>query len=83
MSIFTISVLTLSLSSNRMVLGAWISFDAVASTSISQASIASDGTNLLVFYRYPNVSLNIDEGIIKKWNGSSWVTLHYCHISMP
>ena len=76
-------ILFLLLSNNRIVLGEWISFDAVTPTSVSQASIASDGTNLLVFYRYPNVSLNLDEGIIKKWNGSSWVQLYHvtnqCH----
>ena len=61
----------------------WIPLDAVTQTSVSQASIASDGTNLLVFYRYPNVSLNLDEGIIKKWNGNSWVQQYHvtneCH----
>ena len=76
-------ILFFFLSNTRIVFGAWISFNAVTSTNVSQASIASDGTNLLVFYRYPNVSLNIDEGHIKKWNGSSWVTLYYvtsqCH----
>jgi hypothetical protein len=78
-----VGILTILLSNRSHVLAEWSSFDAVTQTSVSQASIASDGTNLLVFYRYHNVSLNLDEGIIKKWNGSSWVQLYHvtnqCH----
>jgi len=78
-----VGILFILLSSRSHVFAEWSSMGAVAQTSVSQASIASDGTNLLVFYRYPNVSLNLDEGIIKKWNGSSWVQLYHvtnqCH----
>ena len=78
-----VGILFLLLSSRSHVFAQWSSMGTVAQTSVSQASIASDGTNLLVFYRYPNVSLNLDEGIIKKWNGSSWVQLYHptneCH----
>ena len=64
-----VGILFLLLSSRSHVFAEWSSIGAVTQTSVSQASIASDGTNLLVFYRYPNVSLNLDEGIIKKCNG--------------
>lgn len=78
-----VGILFLLLSNRNHVLAEWSSLGAVTQTSVSQASIASDGTNLLVFYRYPHVSLNLDEGIIKKWNGSSWVQLYHvtneCH----
>ncbi|MBW1982151.1 MAG: hypothetical protein JRJ12_13120 [Deltaproteobacteria bacterium] len=76
-------VVVLFSGNNRIAFGEWISFAPVTSDTVSQASIASDGTNLLVFYRYPNVSLNLDEGVIKKWSGNSWEVVAHptnqCH----
>jgi len=39
---------------------------------VTQASIAGDGSDLIVHYRKPRPALNIDEGIVEKWTGSDW-----------
>lgn len=65
------------------VTSGWYSMGQVTDTPASDLSISSDNERLLVFYRYPNTSLNLDEGIIKEWNGSSWSTMYHatnqCH----
>ena len=55
-------------------------------TYVTQAAITGDGTNLFVFYRSPDPSLNIDNGIVMKWNQqtpASWSTeasvTNQCH----
>ncbi len=39
---------------------------------VTQASIACDGSEMVIHYRKPRPSLNNDEGIVEKWTGSSW-----------
>jgi hypothetical protein len=56
------------------VAAGWYALGQVTDTEASQAAIASDGTTLVVFYRYYRASLDIDEGILKKWYGPSWST---------
>ena len=50
----------------------WYPFPSLSEEEVTQTSIACDGSEMLVFYRQPNPSLNIDEGPVKKWTGSAW-----------
>ena len=50
----------------------WHPFTSPTLDGVTQASIAGDGSELIVHYRKPNPSLNIDEGIVEKWTGSDW-----------
>lgn len=50
----------------------WHFLPSPSTESVLQASIACDGSEMVIFYREPDYSLNIDKGIIKKWNGSDW-----------
>ncbi len=50
----------------------WYSFPSPSTDEVTQTSITCDGSEMLVFYRQPNPSLNIDEGPVKKWSGSAW-----------
>ena len=50
----------------------WQPFPSPTLDGVTQASIAGDGTELMVHYRKPRPSLNIDEGIVEKWTGSDW-----------
>lgn len=51
----------------------WQPFPSPTLDGVTQASIAGDGPELVIHYRKPRPSLNIDEGIIEKWTGSDWV----------
>jgi hypothetical protein len=65
------------------VVPGWYAMGHVTDTRVSDLSISSDNERLVIFYRYPNTSLNLDEGIIKEWNGSRWSTMYHasnqCH----
>lgn len=50
----------------------WYSMASPTSETVLQTSIASDGSALVIFYREPDYSINLDKGIIKKWNGNTW-----------
>lgn len=50
----------------------WQPFPSLTQDGVTQASIAGDGSELIIHYRKPRPSLNIDEGIIEKWTGSGW-----------
>ncbi len=50
----------------------WHPFPSPTLDGVTQASIAGDGSELIVHYRKPRPSLNIDEGIVEKWTGSDW-----------
>ena len=57
------------------ILSAWISLGPVTQNEVMEASLASDGTRLLTFFRQPEPSLNLDGGILKEWTGSGWIDL--------
>jgi hypothetical protein len=50
----------------------WQPFPSPTLDGVTQASIAGDGPELIIHYRKPRPSLNIDEGIVEKWTGSDW-----------
>ncbi|KPL26485.1 MAG: hypothetical protein AMS23_01565 [Bacteroides sp. SM1_62] len=50
----------------------WHSFPSPTTDGVTQACIASDGSEMVIHYRKPRPSLNIDEGIVEKWTGSNW-----------
>ena len=50
----------------------WQPFPSPTLDGVTQTSIAGDGSELVVHYRKPRPSLNIDEGIVEKWTGSDW-----------
>ena len=50
----------------------WQPFPSPTQDGVTQASIAGDGLALMVHYRKPRPSLNLDEGIVEKWTGSDW-----------
>ncbi len=51
----------------------WFSFPSPTLDGVTQASIAGDGSEMVIHYRKPLPSLNIDEGILEKWTGNDWV----------
>jgi hypothetical protein len=61
----------------------WYSFPSPTIEPVTQASIACDGSEMMVFYRKPRPSLNTDEGIVEKWTGNSWANVAHatneCH----
>ena len=61
----------------------WYAFSSLTQDVVSQASVASDGSALVIFYRRTLPSLNIDEGIVEKWTGSHWAVqtnlTNQCH----
>jgi len=50
----------------------WQPFPSPTPDGVPQASIAGDGSELVIYYRKPRPSLNIDEGTVEKWTGSDW-----------
>jgi hypothetical protein len=50
----------------------WYSLPSPTQDEVTQASIACDGSEMVIHYRKPRPSLNIDEGIVEKWAGNSW-----------
>jgi hypothetical protein len=50
----------------------WYPLPSPSNETVTQVSIACDGSEMVIFYRKPDYSLNLDEGPIKKWAGSSW-----------
>ena len=50
----------------------WHPFPAPTPDGVTQASVAGDGSELIIHYRKPRPSLNLDEGIVEKWMGNSW-----------
>ena len=50
----------------------WQPFPSPTLDGVTQASIAGDGSELVVYYRKPRPSLNLDEGTVEKWTGSDW-----------
>ena len=50
----------------------WRSFPVPTTDEVTQASVAGDGSELVIHYRKPRPSLNIDEGIVDKWTGGQW-----------
>ncbi len=61
----------------------WNTLASPSSETVLQTSIASDGSEMVIFYREPDYSLNIDKGVIQKWGGSSWSPMagasNQCH----
>ena len=61
----------------------WRTLSSVTTDNVTEASIAGDGSVLVVFYRKPRPDLNIDEGIVEKWTGSQWSNVAHatnqCH----
>ena len=61
----------------------WHALPSPNQDDVTETSIAGDGARLVVFYRRPRPSLNLDEGIVKRWTGSSWSTeanlTNQCH----
>lgn len=50
----------------------WYALPSPSAGPVTQTSIACDGSDMVIFYREPAPSLNIDMGPIKKWQGSYW-----------
>lgn len=61
----------------------WYDLPSPSNESVLQASIACDGSEMVVFYREPDYSINIDKGVIKKWQVNDWVNFagatNQCH----
>lgn len=50
----------------------WTAIGQVTDQQVTAAAVAGDGNDLLLFACQPRPSINIDEGHIYKWSGSSW-----------
>jgi len=50
----------------------WHTLPSPSDAQVTQVSLASDGSDMVIFYREPDYSLNIDRGPIKKWNRNTW-----------
>ena len=50
----------------------WYSLPSPTQDGVTQASIACDGSAMVIHYRKPRPSLNNDEGIVEKWTGINW-----------
>jgi len=51
----------------------WFTLPSITDEVVLQASIACDGSEMVIFYREPDYSINTDPGIIKKWDEDHWV----------
>jgi hypothetical protein len=51
----------------------WHSLPSPASEAVPEASITCDGSEMFIYYRVPQPSMNNDEGLVKKWGGQSWL----------
>jgi len=61
----------------------WHNLPSPTQDVVTETSLAGDGNMLVLFYRKPQLSLNIDEGIVERWTGSGWATIAHatnqCH----
>lgn len=57
----------------KEILSRWYSLPLPSDGPITQVSIACDVSEMVIFYREPDYSINIDMGPIKKWDGSGWI----------
>ncbi len=61
----------------------WYTLPSPSNETVTQVSIACDESEMVIFYREPDYSLNIDKGPIKKWTGINWNgfagTSNQCH----
>ena len=56
----------------KTTLKEWHTLASPSSEAVLQTSIACDGSDMVIFYREPDYSINIDRGVIKKWKGTYW-----------
>jgi len=50
----------------------WYSLPSPSDEKVTEVSIACDNSEMVIFYREPDYSLNLDKGPVKKWNGRGW-----------
>ena len=61
---------------SREDLSGWVPIGQVTTDNVTQCSISSDGSNLMVFYRHWAPSLSENQGYVKRWDGTLWTLLH-------